>query len=612
MKNKLLMTLVAVLLASAALFAQQVTKYDGGLQVYTLDNGMKVYLWEDKNASDVYGNVVFRAGSIDEPSEYTGLAHYLEHMLFKGTQKIGALDWEKEKPLYEEIIKLYDQFNAETDEAKRNELIKKINEKSLEAAKYTATDDFANLTESYGGTGLNAGTSYDVTMYHNSFPASAMEKWLELNSERLINPVFRSFQAELENVYEEFNMYQDNPSSVQNELSAAKIYEGTPYGRSIIGYQSHLKNPSLSKLIEFYNTWYVANNMALILVGNFDAEIAKPMIAEKFGRIPSRELPARAEYKSNSFAGNPVAKFKLGYSPSVNWVYKGIKAGNADELVLEMTIALLNNSHSTGLLDRLMLDGEVNGAYCMNDVRREDGRIWIIGAPYYDALNNRYETFGQTRRIIFKEIDKLKSEATIPDWLFESVKAMQKQGFITMFESVSAKSNMCQDVFLNHRDMEYYLHWDKAVDAITKADIVRCANKYFTGDHLTLEFTEGEHKKNKLAKPQIQPLEPPKGVETAYSKMFKQIPTTPVEIVYNDFADVTERQLFNNVKMYHTNNNQNGVFSLTLRYGVGTHDMPKLEYAAQLMNMAGMLPNISAQDMRRKYSELGALRFRCL
>ena len=202
---------VAMLLCALTLSAFAQNDPRKGFSEYKLDNGLTIMLWEDQNLPDVHGRVVCRAGAVDEPADYTGLAHYLEHMLFKGTANIGALDWEKEKPLYEEIIRLYDELAAVPmkDQKKRTELIKKINEVSMQAAKFGATDDFSNLIEGMGGEGLNAFTSYDLTCYFNNFPAFQMEKWLEVNSERLINPVFRSFQAELENVFEEYNMYQD-------------------------------------------------------------------------------------------------------------------------------------------------------------------------------------------------------------------------------------------------------------------------------------------------------------------------------------------------------------------------------------------------------------------
>ena len=196
-----------------------------GLTEYKLDNGLTVMLWEDHDQPDVTGYVAVRAGAMDEPAEYTGLAHYLEHMLFKGTQKIGALDWEKEKPYYEEIIRLYDEYAVTTDEAKRAELTTKINEASIEAAKYATVEDFFVLLDGIGATGVNAFTSYDMTCYHNSFPAANMYKWLTIFSDRLIDPVFRTFQAELENVFEEYNMYEDNPSThVRKTLMLSLIH----------------------------------------------------------------------------------------------------------------------------------------------------------------------------------------------------------------------------------------------------------------------------------------------------------------------------------------------------------------------------------------------------
>lgn len=603
MKRNLFL-LVALLMLSFGAFAQN--NFREGFQEYKLDNGLTVFLWEDHSASNVHGRVVCRAGAVDEPADYSGLAHYLEHMLFKGTDKIGALDWAKEEPLYNRIIALYDSLNVETNEDARLALIKKINEVSLEAAKYGATDDFSNLTQSYGGDGLNAFTSYDLTAYFNDFPASAAEKWLELNSERLLNPVFRSFQAELENVYEEFNMYQDNLNTHIREFMMGNIYKGTPYERDVIGYQKHLKNPSLSQLINFFHTWYVPNNMCLMLVGNFDAETLKPIIAEKFGRLKAHEIPERGAYNAPSYAGNPVYKAKLGYQPQISWVFNGVKKGDKDELALNFALALLNNNHSVGLLDKLMLDNTVSTAYCYADTRRCDGKIVVAGMPYYDVAQRTFESFKQTERIIFKEIDKIKNEATIPDWLFNSVKSQLLQDHITTFESTGAKVNILTYAFAYSEKVDDYINEDAAIRALTKADIAAVAKKYFDGEHITLEITEGEPKKNVLAKPQIKPLDPPKGVETEYAKNFKQIPTTPVTETFNNFADVTERQLFPNVKLFYTPNTKNNVFSLTLKYGIGSHKMPKLQYAVQLMNSAGMMPNIDAQTVRRQYSELGA------
>ena len=142
-----------------------------GLKAFKLKNGLSVYIWEDNTKSDVFGIVAVRAGSINEPAEYTGLAHYLEHVMFKGTDQIGALDWAKEKPIYDQIIAKYDEMAATSDPARKAAIGKEINELTVEAGRISVSNEFSDLMESIGGKGLNAGTSYDLTYYHNSFPA---------------------------------------------------------------------------------------------------------------------------------------------------------------------------------------------------------------------------------------------------------------------------------------------------------------------------------------------------------------------------------------------------------------------------------------------------------
>lgn len=193
---------------------------------------------------DVFGMIAFKVGSVDDPEQYTGLAHYLEHVMFKGTQTIDALDWEKEKPVYEKIIAKYDERAALSDPAAREAIDKEINDLTREAAQYAAGNEFSLLVDHMGGQGLNASTGYDQTEYHNSFPPSQLEKWLEIYSERLIDPVFRGFQTELEAVYEEYNMYNDDRGSRMREFIYEQAFGDHPYARPIIGLPEHLKIPN--------------------------------------------------------------------------------------------------------------------------------------------------------------------------------------------------------------------------------------------------------------------------------------------------------------------------------------------------------------------------------
>lgn len=216
-----------------------------GLKGFKLPNGLTVYIWEDDSQPDVFGMVGVKAGSVNDPEELTGLAHYLEHMMFKGTQTIGTFDWEKEKPLYDQIIAKYDEMAATSDPVQKEALGLEINKLTIEASQYIVPNDFAQMTDNMGGKKLNAGTTWDYTTYYSTFPPSQLYKWLELNSERFIQPVFRSFQPELETVYEEFNRAQDGQNRLQQDFLLKHIFPGHPYSRSILGLQEHLKNPRL-------------------------------------------------------------------------------------------------------------------------------------------------------------------------------------------------------------------------------------------------------------------------------------------------------------------------------------------------------------------------------
>jgi len=589
---------------SLTIFAQQNPRE--GFQEYQLANGMKVYLWVDNDWTDVYGRVAVRAGSIDEPADFTGLAHYLEHMLFKGTQEIGALDWEKEKPVYEEIIRLYNECAAEKDEKKKEELVKKINEKSMEAGKVSRDDDFSVLIQGIGSYNLNAGTSYDYTAYHSAFPTHQMEKWLTINCDRFINPVFRSFQAELENVVEEFNMYASNVGNQQFNVLMENAFKGTPYARDVIGTIEHLKNPALSPVIKFFNDWYVPNNMALILVGNFDAEAVKPLIEKTFGKMESKPLPERVPVNPQPFTAGQTVKVKLGYSPSVTWVFDGMKEGHPDQMKLEFAMMCLNNGQGTGLLDKLNLDNTVG--YVVADLYpfREMGRIIIEAEPYMDLNNGVYDSDKQTEKIVMAEINKLK-KGNIPSWLFQSVKEQYLQMVKRMQENTGYKMGILTSAFIYKDDVENYFNLEEKVKAITIEDVQEVAAKYFDADYLTISYTEGEPKVQKIKKRNIKPLiDRPDGQETIYGKYLKTLPEGKMQVYFNDFNDVKHQELYKNVDLFYTVNPKNDVFSLLLEYGVGIHKMPKLEYAAPLMNYAGTMPNKTAQEFRRELGRLGA------
>ncbi len=593
-----ILMLVALLMCAPA--------YGQGLKAFKLKNGLSVYVWEDASKSDVYGIVAVRTGSANDPEAYTGLAHYLEHVMFKGTDKIGALDWAAEEPIYQKIIAKYDEMAEEADPARKEAIGKEINELTVEAGKISMSNEFSNLMESMGGKGMNAGTSFDLTYYYNSFPAYQVNKWLELSSERFMHPVFRTFQSELENVYEEYNMNQDSPMRQQSNFVRSKAFEGHPYARDIIGLPEHLKNPRLSKLIEFYEQWYTPQNMVLILVGNINTQQIAGRVNATFGRLKGKATPERKTYPDLEIKGRTQYSAKVGYYPSVCLIYKGVPAGHPDETPLQIAMSLLSNSSHTGTLDKLALDGELTdcGAYPMT--LREQGRNIVQCIPLYDENQRRFESNKSTERKALEAVARIANGEFEP-WQIEAIKANMCRDFDLQMESNEFKGELLMNAFINELDLGRVLNYKEEVMAVTTDDIKRVAREYLADNYLALYIEEGKGDKgNKIQKPGYKPIEPPTGKQSLYASQFKHMPIGKVDEKFIDFGNVKVQALNERSKMYYTPNTENNVFSLTLRYGAGEREFPKLGIAAQLMNSAGVMGTYEPQQLKEELSKLNA------
>ena len=324
-----------------------------------LSNGLTVWLNEDRSQSKVVGALVVKIGAKDSPN--TGIAHYFEHIMFKGTDRIGTIDYEAERRLLDKIEEKYAELKTKATDAERLEVQKEINQLSMEAAKYAIPNDFSNLITKYGGSRLNAGTSYDYTVYHNVFTPQYLEHWCELNSERLISPVFRLFQSELETVYEEKNMYDDRMESGVMKAIIARIAAPHPYQYPIIGSTENLKNPDLKEMKDFFEKYYVAGNMGLVLTGDFDADAAIPLIERTFGRIRKGEVERPEAPAPRPFVGAEkyTVKFPIPFIKGAMMAWHTPSGTHPDKEAIDVMVGLLSNEGKTGLLDRIQVDGKV-------------------------------------------------------------------------------------------------------------------------------------------------------------------------------------------------------------------------------------------------------------
>ncbi len=579
---------------------------ESNLKTYKLKNGLTVVLDPDTTQTMVFGVVGTNAGSQDEELNATGMAHYLEHMLFKGTQTLGTSDWEKEKPLIEEITKLYDDLQKTTSKEEEKEIYKKINEASQKASEYAIPNEFSKLIQQMGGVGLNATTDYDGTRYFNAFPPNQLERWLDLYSHRFQNPVFRLFQTELEAVYEEKNRADDNPNRVYfNELFKA-VFGDHPYARPIIGHTAHLKKPWMSKMTEFFNKWYVPNNMVLILSGNFEVAQAEKWIEEKFGKWESKPVPERKNLKVGPFTEKVEKKVKVTNFLKGEMIYKGIPSDNVkDILALEVASEILSNSAQTGLLDKLELDGDAMyvsaGVHHMKDCALFE----ISYAPVFDANQRRQLSFSTVEEPIEMSLNTLKS-GTYPIWLFDQVKQNMIKDYKLMLESPVRRALALEDCFVKGIDFNSVFDFEEQVKQTTQQDVANVVKKYLGDNYLIFHSVKGEADKEKMKKPSFDPIKPKKHNPSLYAKKFEKIPVTPAEHHFVDLKkDVTAIPFQDKVNLFYVKNKRNDVFTMNVVFHVGTHKLPKLGYAVALMNNAGVMGKYKPDELRKEMGKLG-------
>lgn len=551
---------------------------------YVLDNGLTVILNEDHSKPLVFGGVVTKAGSKNDPSDHTGIAHYLEHMLFKGTEEMGTTDYEKEKPFLFRIYALYDSLSQTTDITKRKEIQKLINEQSLKAGEYTVPTEIDKLIKSIGGTGMNAFTAEEMTFFHNAFPPNQVDKWLELYSSRFINPVFRSFQSELEVVYEEKNRSMDNFVFPLIEAFQKNLYKKHPYGQqNALGTIEHLKNPSLNAMYEFYKTYYVANNMALVMCGDFNTDEVLPVIKEKFGKWKSGTFPKFPEYKEEPFKGRELVNVKLTPIKLGIIGFRTVPNGDTSEITLDVCNRILSNTGQTGVLDKLILDNKLLAAqYIPLGQNNDYGASVFLFVP--KILGQSLEN---AETLIMGQFAKLR-KGDFDDWLLGAVKKDMYKEFEMSLEAFDSRSTLLAQAFAQNRDIDDYLSYTNKVKKITKEDVMKAADKYYNENYLVLFSKMGFPKKEKLEKPGFEPVKPKADAESPFAikfnKMEGKIPTADF---VNFSEDITITELKKGITLYYTENPENDIYTLTFKYGVGNYKIPQLNFAAELMNYAG-------------------------
>lgn len=568
------------------------------VEQYTLPNGMTVYLNEDPNLPSVYGGVAVNAGGKYDPRDATGMGHYLEHMLFKGNQQFGTSDFQKEKPYLDRIIGLYDSLGMTTDEKQRAAIQKTINEVGVQAAEFAIPNELDKMLKSFGSTGVNAFTSFDLIFYHNTFPASEMEKWLTIYADRFQNPVFRLFQSELEVVYEEKNRQSDNFVGGLFDVVLNNLFKKHPYGQGVIGLTEHLKNPSLRKMYEYYNTYYVPGNMALVLCGDFDSEKIKPMIQEHFGKWQSKPVPAFNAPKEEPFKGRENVKTNLTPIPIGIMGFRAVPNGHPDQYAVELIRQLLSNSSQTGLLDKLTTDRKLMACQMFPLQLNDEGMIIFFFVP--KILK---QSIANAEKLILGEIDKIK-KGDISDTQLEAAKKQLRIAFYKSLEENESRGVQLANLFTQKTGWEDYLKYPEKIDALTKKDIQAIAGKYLGENYMLIESRTGFPKKDKLAKPGFKPVIPKDGVESPYVQNFNKIRSDKVENPFTDWQTEVLQKAEVGKGLYVSKNPVNQIFTFTIRYPYSNIQHPSADKMVEYMGLVGS-KNMPFAVLRGKLDSLG-------
>ena len=568
---------------------------------YRLENGLTVWLNEDHSQPKVFGAVVVKAGAKDCPD--TGIAHYFKHMMFKGTDRIGTLDYESEKVLLDSIAMKYDELAMTEDTAARARLQKEINELSIRSSEYVIPNEFNRLINRFGGSGLNAATSYDATIYFNTFSPQYMVQWAEINSERLINPVFRLFQSELETVYEEKNMYGDFIGGQVMDTLMARYFGPHPYAYPIIGSTKNLKNPRLTEMHKFFEDYYVASNMALILSGDFDAQQVMPILEKAFSRIRSGNAPKQEKVMLPPFNGRETmkVKFPIPFIKAMGLGFRGVSANHEDQVALNIAVNLLNNANGTGYLDKLMVEHKLMGALAINESMNEAGILAVAIMPKL-----LIQSYSSAEKMVWDEINRVKN-GDFSDEMFNSLKLEQKRQYASSLENIDSRATIMMNLFSQGKSWNDYLNEVARIESITKEDVVRVAQKYFSNNYLCVTKSTGKYPKDNLPKPAFSPVVPRNAdASSSYAKQLEKIPEQQVAPRIIDFEkDVKTSKLTPLVTLYTTPNPLNDIFTLNISYGIGALEQPELMQLTNYLQLLGT-ESLSFEQFRSRLQSIGS------
>lgn len=570
-------------------------------QIYTLENGLKVYMTVNKEAPRIQTYIAVRVGSKNDPAETTGLSHYLEHLMFKGTQQYGTVNYEAEKPLLDAIEAKFEEYRKTTDEEARKAIYHVIDSLSYEASTYFIPNEYDKLMGAIGANGTNAYTGNDVTCYVEDIPSNQIENWAKIQADRFQNLVIRGFHTELETVYEERNMYSAQDGSKLFEALMSSLFPSHPYGtQTTIGSQEHLKNPSIINIKNHYNQWYVPNNMAICLSGDFEPDEMVAVIEKYFGGMkPNPQLPV-LEVKAETPLQTPVAREIWGLEAEfVALGWRAPKVADKDAEGMNLLSNILYNGQA-GLVDlNLNQQQKVLSAGAFMYGLADHGMYLMEGYP------KAGQTLDDVKDLMLEQVEKLRKGdfdesllmASVNNYKLRMEKAMEENGSRADFYVTS---------FINGTDWADEVTVLDRLSQLTKEDIVALANKYLGMDNYVVVYKrEGKDpNEKKIAKPAITPIKMNRDTASVFMNEVTASVVEPIEPVFVDFKkDMSVLQAQSGIEVLYKQNTTNHLFELNYIFDMGEYQDKALGLAARYLEYLGTSA-MTPEEIQRAFYEM--------
>ena len=597
------MTVVAAMLLTAcgSKYAYESVKGDPTqTRIYTLDNGLKVYMSVSDEEPRIQTYIAVRVGGKNDPSETTGLAHYFEHLMFKGTQSFGTQDYAAEKPMLDEIEQLFEVYRKTEDEAERKALYKRIDSISYEASKLAIPNEYDKLMASIGAQGTNAYTGYDMTVYVENIPSNQVENWLKIEADRFKNVVIRGFHTELETIYEEKNMSLTQDNRKVYEAMNAALFPNHPYGKqTVLGTQEHLKNPSITNVKNYHDQYYVPNNMAICLSGDFDPEQMIALVDQYFGDMqPNPEIPV-LEYEPEQPITEPIVKEVVGLDAAnvaIGWRLGGATSADAD--LANIVGSILYNGQA-GLIDlNLNQQQKTLSAYGYPSISADYGYMQLAGRP------KQGQSLEEVRDLLLGEVAKLRA-GEFDEKLIAAAVNNYKLEMMQYLDSNDGRADAYVQSFINGVEWKDEVAMFDRLSKITKEDIVRFANEKLGEQNYAIIYKRQGKDPNeqKIAKPEITPIVTNRDAQSDFFKAVAASEVKPIEPRFVDFEkDMDRFEAQSGIEVLYKQNSTTDYFSLEYMFDLGTLNDPALGLAFNYAEYLGTLAKSAEQIQSELYA----------